>query len=297
MQADSPQLQRSFLQCCVACEGAGSSCMSACALQLLSWPSAGDVLGYFYSPMSRSRFRLPGCNESSRRARGGPFPRVGADLVWDPLPGQICLWTNMPFSKLVAIVLFMRALEVTHVIESGRMGGLSLVHYGFLGVENLVSVELFPVPGIRTALQSFLPNLTMHDGDGSVLVPRAARRILAREPKARIAVILDGPKGAPAVNLALGLLSKVALVVLDDQCYTPKAGKEATGRNGLFFQTREQQWRLALPLKRDSSLVDPFSARFYFPAKDCATILFGDNWQGRARELTDGITEGATRGR
>ena len=33
----------------------------------------------------------------------------------------------MAFGKLLANILFMRAFDVTHLIESGRMGGLSLV--------------------------------------------------------------------------------------------------------------------------------------------------------------------------
>jgi len=186
----------------------------------------------------------------------------------------------MPFSKLVAIILFMRALGVTHVIESGRMGGLSLVHYNHLGFDKLVSIELYPVPGIRETLQTTLPKLTMHDGDGTTLVPREIRRILRIDPKARISVILDGPKGASASRLATGVLSKVVLVVLDDQLHAPKAREAgASEHRNLSFHTHERRWRLALPLKRDTWFVDHFSARFYFPDHDCATILFGDRWQ------------------
>ena len=112
-------LRRSFLNCCASCSrlDTGSKCVARCALQLLSWPSAAEVFRYFYpssfGERNSSQFRLPGCNESSRHERGGAHWYAG-DLIWDPLPGQLCLWSNMPFSKIGAFVLFMRALRVTH---------------------------------------------------------------------------------------------------------------------------------------------------------------------------------------
>ena len=130
---DHPMLHASFRRCCVSCDKrvdklhtwpTVSSCMSGCALQFLSWPSNADAIRYFYHPNNTSRFRLPGCNSSSRHARG-TGSRAG--LIWEPYPNQLCLWSNMPFGKLLANILFMRAFDVTHLIESGRMGGLSLV--------------------------------------------------------------------------------------------------------------------------------------------------------------------------
>ena len=131
---DHPMLHDSFRRCCVSCDKhvdklhtwpTVSSCMSGCALQFLSWPSNADAIRYFYHPNNMSRFRLPGCNSSSRHARGtGSYKE---DLIWEPYPNQPCLWSNMPFGKLLANILFMRAFDVTHLIESGRMGGLSLV--------------------------------------------------------------------------------------------------------------------------------------------------------------------------
>ena len=131
---DHPMLHASFRRCCVSCDKrvdklhkwpTVSSCMSGCALQFLSWPSNADAIRYFYHPNNMSRFRLPGCNSSSRHARGtGSYK---GDLIWEPYPNQPCLWSNMPFGKLLANILFMRAFDVTHLIESGRMGGLSLV--------------------------------------------------------------------------------------------------------------------------------------------------------------------------
>ena len=131
---DHPMLHASFRRCCVSCDKrvdklhtwpTVSSCMSGCALQFLSWPSNADAIRYFYHPNNMSRFRLPGCNSSSRHARGTGSYR--GDLIWEPYPNQLCLWSNMAFGKLLANILFMRAFDVTHLIESGRMGGLSLV--------------------------------------------------------------------------------------------------------------------------------------------------------------------------
>ena len=66
----------------------------------------------------------------------------GNDMIWAPRPGATspCLWGNMPFGKSVAVVQLARTLKVTHIIESGRMGGMSLTHYSHFGF-GLVSVE------------------------------------------------------------------------------------------------------------------------------------------------------------
>ena len=40
-----------------------------------------------------------------------------------------CFWSNMPFSKSIAIVVLARMLGVTHLVESGRMGGMQLLNY------------------------------------------------------------------------------------------------------------------------------------------------------------------------
>ena len=100
------------------------------------------------------------------------------------------------------------------------MGGLSLLHYAHFGFR-LVSIEYYLVPGIREALQTALPTLTMFDGDGTSLVPNAVQSILRSDPMAKIAVILDGPKDKAAVRVSKEIISKVALVVLDDQAYEP----------------------------------------------------------------------------
>ena len=172
-----------------------------------------------------------------------------------------CLWGNMPFSKQLAFVLLARALGVTHIVESGRMGGISLLHYRRLGFRNLTSVELSPAiaPKVAEALRAAVPGIALLDGDGAQLVPQAVAAILRAEPAARVACILDGPKGAAAVRLARQLAASTALLALDDQAY---GGAWGWG-GGLRFFSNSTLWRAALPIEREGALVEPWARSLY----------------------------------
>ena len=143
------------------------------------------------------------------------------------------------------------------------------VHYYMLGFGNLTSIEREPVYAVRQGLRDTLGDaLVLADGDGMRLVPAFVSNISQTDPQAKIAVIIDGPKGKAAVQLARQVLSQVALVMLDDLAYTPPEGV-------LSFRTNEVMWRRALPMTRDASLVDDFSGRFYFREDDVCTVLVG----------------------
>ncbi len=268
-----------------------SPCVASCALQLLSWPTNSDAFEYFYAPAHpRNRFRLASCRESSRHPRGGT--EYSGDLIWEAENSDAgpCLWSNMAFSKLLAVVMLARALKVTHIVESGRMGGLSLVHYHNLGFRNLTSIEMLPVPGVKKGLRQTIPPSAgprLLDGDGRQLIPQAVADIRREHPTARIAVIIDGPKGADAVELSRRLLPMpaVAFVGLDDQTYTPDAGS-ANPAHALALRTNAAPWRTALPIARDGSLVDTFSRDFYHNEADVMTILLGADWLPRVPALT-----------
>jgi hypothetical protein len=138
-----------------------------------------------------------------------------------------------------------------------------------LGFGNLTSIEREPVYAVREGLRDTLGDaLVLADGDGMRLVPAFVSNISQTDPKAKIAVIIDGPKGKAAVQLARQVLSQVALVMLDDQAYTPPEGV-------LSFRTNEVMWRRALPMTRDASLVDDFSGGLYFREDDVCTVLVG----------------------
>ena len=122
-----------------------------------------------------------------------------------------CLWGNMPFGKSAAIISLALALNVTHIVESGRMGGLSLLHYHQFGFE-LVSIESNPIPEVSAALRQLVPGITLLDGDGTKLVPQAVQQLARRRysyGSARIAVVIDGPKGRPALKLAKTMARQV----------------------------------------------------------------------------------------
>ena len=217
------------------------------------------------------RFRLSGCDPQSRQSRGG---QNYYDLMWLPRSaGDDCLWGNMPFSKSTAILLACRALRITHIVESGRMGGISLLHYHHFGIR-LTSIELSPIPDVSAALRRRIPSidqLDLRDGNGLRLVPKAVHQILSADPNARVAVIVDGPKGRGGIHLSKLVLPLVSLVVLDDQAVS--AGSWPA------FHTSHPQWRSALPMARDARLVDSTAAADFFHEEDRATILLGARWR------------------
>ena len=264
-------------------------CMDSTVALLPSMAGSQKVIDYFFKaePYPGIRFRTKACK--SRKPRGGR--NYGGDIVWkgekavganpengtsstdDSLP---CLWGNMPFGKSIEIILLARNLGVTHIIESGRMGGMSLLHYDHFGF-NLTSVELLPVEHVEASLHSLYPHIKLLDGDGMKLVPKALYDILANDPAARVLVIIDGPKDKMAQRLAEQILKRTALVVLDDQAVKRSLGGPATYSSG-------KMWRNLFPMSRDRSILmgppNPpkefqWDARFYCRDDDTSTFVLG----------------------
>lgn len=194
------------------------------------------------------------------------------------------MWCNMPFSKMVLLILLCRAVGVTHIVESGRMGGLALVHYARFGFL-VTSVEKFPLPHVTSGVRTALPTASLYDGDGAELVPRLVRRLAAEPTEARVAVILDGPKGRQARNLSWALREHASLVVLDDDDITRRGGAFQEAWPHATVRSNSRTWRQLLPLTRDrEALTAPpnpkgafdFDAKVYIQENDVASILLGD---------------------
>ena len=129
-------------------EDVASECMSRAMLTLVSMPQISEaVVSYFYgAERPRERFRLPGCADEpeDRGGQGAKGNKATLANMWRARDAHAtCLWSNMAFGKLSFVLLLARALKLTHVVESGRMGGLSLAHYHHFGFE-LVSIDMYP---------------------------------------------------------------------------------------------------------------------------------------------------------
>ena len=165
--------------------------------------------------------------------------------------GATC-WAT--WGKLLLIILLSRALGITHLIESGRMGGLSLTHYAHFGfLQKLYSVELLPVAHVAKTLKRMLPAVKQLDGSGMDLVPHAISQIRGSNgPSARIAVVLDGPKDELAEELARQIRNETVLVVIDDRRLSfqfREAWPHATAEAG------DPGWQRQFPLQRDAALI------------------------------------------
>ena len=265
-----------------------SDCAQRAFLQVLTMPSNHDVLEYFYAAPPGLRFRLPACKRGSMRTQTH-------DYLWSAEPGakEPCFWGNMLYSKSVFIILLARLLGVTYIVESGRMGAISLTHYHHFGF-NLTSVEYMPIARVSRDLALHLPSVRLLDGDGSQLVPMAVDDIYASDPAARILAIIDGPKGAKAVQLAGNLSERVQAVILDDQAVDGAKWLSHKLRPALSLYTLNDHWLRALPRERDFQLapdnagahghgrhVTTSRAYFYYPFG--ATALLWGGLQDRPR--------------
>ena len=266
-------------------------CMDSTAALLPTLPGSQEIIDYFFEakPYPGVRIRTPACK--SKAPRGGKIYQ--GDIVWragEPPAGDAttttdgeddvnhlpCLWGNMPFGKSIEILLFARNLGITHFIESGRMGGLSLVHYAHFGY-NLTSVELLPVPHVEASIRRLQPHTKILNGDGMKLVPEALSRILSDNPAAKVLVIIDGPKDRMAIDLARQILRRAVLVVLDDQAVKQNIG-------GPACTSASKTWRHRFPMHLDRAvLMKPpnppkaysWDARFYCRENDVATFVLG----------------------
>jgi hypothetical protein len=279
---------------------------AACVSHALARVAVGapEVLRYFYgAPNPRERFRLSGCMEPpTLRSGQGSKQNKASLLIWRARNNHSrCLWGNMAFGKMVLVLYAALALNVTHLIESGRAGGLALTHYAHFGLR-LSSVELYPVPHVREVLHEVLPPSTrLIDGEsGTTAVPAEVDRILrasstyhgacgksdrdnqtlggggAGAPRApRVGVILDGPKGAVALSLARTLAPCVVFVALDDATVPPHAWP---GR--MSAHAADPLWRSLFPIERDLELTAQTAEdRRYHVRTDDLSLLLGDRWR------------------
>mmetsp|Transcript_57675 Transcript_57675/g.159524 ORF Transcript_57675/g.159524 Transcript_57675/m.159524 type:complete len:384 (-) Transcript_57675:24-1175(-) len=214
-------------------------------------------------------FRTANCNNG--RPRGGP--NYGGDIVYDKIQqGMPCLWDNMPSMKLVAVIALAQRMRVTHIIESGRMGGMSAYIYSLHGF-SVTSVELLPVGSVERDLLAVDPSIRTLNGDGRELVP-AALETIAQGASARVAVVLDGPKGRPAYELALRILrhTSISFVALDDSQDLVRLIDHTPGV--LTFHTWSARYRRAFPMARDRQVARGVSTMVdYFKEDDCLSIM------------------------
>jgi hypothetical protein len=275
------------------------SCFAQSLATMPSWPSSQEVMDYFYraTPYPGIRFRLPGCVQPEFRgrnltvmtqemkvaARRSHYDRMAPwDMIWqhDESLGPECLWGNMPFGKSVLIILLARALGVNYLIESGRMGGMSLLHYAHFGLR-LWSIELLPVKHVEVALVRRIPTLVLQTGSGMTLVPQAIREIRSRDADARIAVVLDGPKSTLARSLARTIINETSLVVVDDE-EVPRRFRESWPFS--TAQSADSSWRARFPMSADARSISAtppnppemqHDASRYCVEHDDAAILLG----------------------
>lgn len=149
-----------------------SQCFERLAVAQVLRPENADVMSYFYegSPKEvRSRLRSASCSVKHKRGNQKKVGQNGkvvfgrrmntsvsywGDWIWESSGADesSCFWGNMPFSKQVLIILVARGLGVSHIVESGRMGGMSLTHYHHFGFK-LVSIE------VRNGVHHWVPSV------------------------------------------------------------------------------------------------------------------------------------------
>ena len=234
---------------------------------------AKRVNHYFYDAPPGVRFRAPSCinrrRRNSQRCANGIMAGAGAEVFDHNISASgDCFWGNMAYSKSILIILLCRALGVSHIIESGRMGGMSLMHYHHFGFQ-LTSVEMCPIRYISEALARAIPGLTLVDGNGMTAVPAALHKLHTvssdRGSTPRVAVILDGPKMEMARQLAADIRNSTVLIVLDDQIDDDPLNlwPHATMHSG------DPAWRAVYSLAADKAALTRNAefeqdARFYF---------------------------------
>lgn len=123
-----------------------------------------------------------------------------------------CLFSDMKPSKILAVVATARSLNVDHVIEAGRFGGLSALVYAELGL-SVDSVEYLPLDMVTRALNASGKNISLYNGDDRDIVPKLVEK--HQGPK-RVGVIFDGSKRFQAYEIYKKIKDQVAFAVFDD---------------------------------------------------------------------------------
>jgi len=147
-----------------------------------------------------------------------PVLKNGGDVYATPH----CLWGNMLPHKIFFLLALMKTNNVTALVESGRKGGMSAFTYSkFIPV--VASVEYHVIPSVQYTLQTVAPNIRIFNGDGGVIVPNLVNSLAASGE--RVAVILDGPKGMKAVDVATRIIEKCVFIALDDTSISSPHGQ------------------------------------------------------------------------
>ena len=217
------------------------------------------------------QFKLAGCSG-------------GDPQQWCTFSGEPCLWGNMPPHKLLFIASAGRALGVTHLIETGRKGGASVMAYAQLGFQ-VASVELVPLPNVARTLRALAPAVRQADGDGNEVVPALVEEILSRTPDARIALVVDGPKGAAGLELIEKLLPRVVFAVLDDV----RAGSDLRARinhthAGASVMLDDPQWIRPTTLADDTRFLSQFQG---YASCDTTNVTSDAPWAVKQRGFRD----------
>lgn len=213
-------------------------------------------------------FRLPGCVGKEMDPMPPTMDRIdalrqsamAAAKAPHSLPSDLCLFSQMRPSKNLAVIALARRLNVTHIVESGRKGGSSAFIYAVLGMR-VVSVELYPIPFISGALAQLAPEVRLLEGDGTRLVKAAIEEIHTADPRARVAVVLDGPKYMEAYKAFLNLRRDVVFAVFDDVYPDTEFRSKMLEKEAAIFLTDHPIWMAS-----------------GFPARDA--IKLGEQWPG-----------------
>jgi len=229
-------------------------------------------------------FRLPGCDDQDLDPPPPKLTDRGKLLELSAMamrstqpPEEVCLFSQMRPSKNVAIIALARKLNVTHVIESGRKGGVSALVYALFGFK-VTSIELYPMPPIAGALAQLAPEITLRDGDGAVLVGETVSQIRKQHPGARIAVILDGPKYMAAYEVFKSIRSDVVFAVFDDTYPETEFRTKLTELEKAVFYSDNPTWTATLmPALDKTKLAEGWPADDKEPAEQ-----FAEEWQAMA---------------
>ena len=155
--------------------------------------------------------------------------------------------------KLLAVIAAARRLNVTHIIEEGRYGGLSALVYALHGF-TVTSIELLPIDFVADGLRRDAPAVRLITGDGASLVPQL---VAEAPPGERLAVVFDGEKRFAAYRTFQRIRARVALAVFDDSPNNQEGFPEFLGKQG------EVAWHTWDPTFQatygDKQVIDPFS--------------------------------------
>jgi hypothetical protein len=120
--------------------------------------------------------------------------------IYASIANELYEHRGIPHSEMALIIHTCKRLGIEAVIESGRARGQSTYMLAkYLPETAIHSVEMrggadqdFGIARVKD-----FANVTLHDGDGAVLLPALCADLAPR----RIAVLCDGPKGAAAVKV------------------------------------------------------------------------------------------------